>query len=54
MTIRHAIEADLPKIVAIYNTAVPARMATADLEAVSVESRRTWFGARSPLKVLFG
>ncbi len=50
MTIRHAIEADLPKIVAIYNAAVPSRMATADLEPVSIESRLTWFSARSPNK----
>ncbi|WP_315788946.1 GNAT family N-acetyltransferase [Fischerella sp. JS2] len=50
MIIRHATEADLPKVVAIYNAAVPGRMATADLEPVSVESRRTWFSTRSPSK----
>ncbi|RAM50738.1 MAG: N-acetyltransferase [Hapalosiphonaceae cyanobacterium JJU2] len=50
MIIRHATEADLPKVVAIYNAAVPDRMATADLEPVSVESRRTWFSARTPSK----
>ncbi|MBH8560889.1 N-acetyltransferase [Nostoc sp. CENA67] len=48
MTIRHATETDLPTIVAIYNAAVPSRMATADLEPVSVESRRAWFQGRSP------
>ena len=48
MTIRHAIETDLPTIVAIYNTAIPSRMATADLEPVSVESRLAWFHGRSP------
>ncbi|QSJ19841.1 N-acetyltransferase [Nostoc sp. UHCC 0702] len=48
MTIRHATETDLPTIVAIYNAAVPSRMATADLEPVSVESRRAWFHGRSP------
>ncbi|WP_341524566.1 N-acetyltransferase family protein [Nostoc sp. UHCC 0302] len=48
MTIRHAIETDLPTIVAIYNTAIPTRMATADLEPVSVESRLAWFNGRSP------
>jgi L-amino acid N-acyltransferase YncA len=48
MTIRHATETDLPTIVAIYNTAIPSRMATADLEAVSVESRLAWFKGRSP------
>ncbi|MER3493472.1 MAG: N-acetyltransferase [Mastigocladus sp. ERB_26_2] len=50
MIIRHATEADLPKVVAIYNAAVPGRMATADLEPVSVESRRTWFSTRSSSK----
>ncbi|MBW4613370.1 MAG: GNAT family N-acetyltransferase [Desmonostoc vinosum HA7617-LM4] len=48
MTIRHALETDLPMIVAIYNAAIPSRMATADLEPVSVESRLAWFGGRSP------
>jgi L-amino acid N-acyltransferase YncA len=48
MTIRHATETDLPAIVAIYNSAIPSRMATADLEPISVESRLSWFQARSP------
>ncbi|MEI6444144.1 MAG: N-acetyltransferase family protein [Nostocales cyanobacterium ELA583] len=50
MIIRHAIESDLPAIVAIYNAAVPSRMATADLEPVSVESRMAWFNRRVPSK----
>jgi L-amino acid N-acyltransferase YncA len=49
MTIRHANEADLPAIVAIYNAAIPSRTATADLEPVSVQSRLAWFQGRSPL-----
>ena len=48
MIIRHATESDLPAIVAIYNAAVPSRMATADLEPVSVESRLAWFKGRVP------
>ncbi|WP_138502610.1 GNAT family N-acetyltransferase [Nostoc sp. PA-18-2419] len=48
MMIRHAIETDLPTIVAIYNAAIPSRMATADLELISVESRLAWFKGRSP------
>ncbi|AKG24257.1 GNAT family N-acetyltransferase [Calothrix sp. 336/3] len=48
MLIRHAVEQDLPRIVAIYNAAIPHRMATADLEPVTVESRRHWFSGRSP------
>jgi phosphinothricin acetyltransferase len=40
--IRDGREDDLPAIVAIYNDAIPGRLATADLEPVSVESRRSW------------
>jgi L-amino acid N-acyltransferase YncA len=48
LAIRDATEADLPVIVAIYNAAIPGRMATADTEAVSVDSRRAWFAEHSP------
>ncbi len=48
MTIRDATLEDLPAIVAIYNAAIPGRMATADLEPVSVDSRRAWFAEHSP------
>jgi phosphinothricin acetyltransferase len=34
----------------IYNAAVPGRLATADLEPVSVQSRLDWFRAHSPRK----
>ncbi|MCA6611102.1 MAG: N-acetyltransferase [Pseudanabaena sp. M158S2SP1A06QC] len=43
MQIRLAVEADLPAIIEIYNAAIPTRLATADLEPISVESRRAWF-----------
>jgi L-amino acid N-acyltransferase YncA len=43
MLIRHARDADLPAIIAIYNAAIPGRLATADTEPVSLESRRPWF-----------
>jgi L-amino acid N-acyltransferase YncA len=46
--IRDAVEADLPAVVAIYNASIPGRLATADTEAVSVESRRPWFRAHAP------
>jgi L-amino acid N-acyltransferase YncA len=39
---------DLASIVAIYNATIPSRMVTADLEAVSVESKRKWFDEHSP------
>ena len=58
MTLRDATEADLPAIVEIYNATVPGRMVTADLEPVTVESRRAWFTAHQaparPLWVLAG
>ncbi|NVY97007.1 N-acetyltransferase family protein [Lactobacillus sp. DCY120] len=34
---------DLPAIVAIYNQAIKTRQSTADLQAVTVAERRTWF-----------
>ena len=43
--LRYASEADLPAIVAIYNSTVPSRMVTADTEPVTVESRLAWFRA---------
>ena len=45
---RDALPADLPGIVAIYNATIPGRGVTADLEPVSVESRRAWFDAHRP------
>jgi L-amino acid N-acyltransferase YncA len=54
--IRNATIEDLPKIIEIYNTSIPGRMATADLEPVTVDSRMDWFTAHSsdlrPLWVL--
>jgi len=48
MTIRDAIEADLPAIVRIYNATVPTRMVTAELEPTTVEARLSWFREHSP------
>ncbi len=50
MTIRNAVEADLPTIVAIYNSIIPSRMVTADLEPVTVASRLPWLQAHDPAK----
>ncbi|MEP7206972.1 MAG: N-acetyltransferase family protein [Casimicrobiaceae bacterium] len=56
MVIRPARPDDLPPIVAIYNAAIPGRLATADTSPVTVVSRRGWFAefdpARRPLWVL--
>lgn len=48
MPIRHALDADLPAIIAIYNASIPSRMATADTEPVTVAERETWFREFSP------
>jgi phosphinothricin acetyltransferase len=48
MLIRDAVETDLPTIVNIYNASIPSRMATADLEPVTVESRLAWFAQHHP------
>lgn len=45
--IRDAVDADLPAIVAIYNAAVRTRVSTAQLEQVTVESRRNWLKEHS-------
>lgn len=41
--IRPANEADLPRIVEIYNQAIASQNVTGDTVAVSVENRREWF-----------
>ncbi len=43
--IRNAEFADLPRIVEIYNSSIPGRLATSDLEPVTVESRIEWFAS---------
>jgi L-amino acid N-acyltransferase YncA len=48
--IRHATEADLPAIVAIYNASIPGRLATADTSPVTVDERREWFAAFEPAR----
>jgi phosphinothricin acetyltransferase len=47
---RDATTADLPRIVEIYNSTIPSRLATADLEPVGVESRREWFEEHEPAR----
>ena len=47
-THRPATRADLPAIVAIYNASIPSRVATADLDPVTLESRLDWFAQHRP------
>jgi phosphinothricin acetyltransferase len=46
MLIRNAVETDLSTIVTIYNDSIPGRLATADLNPVTKESRIAWFHNR--------
>ncbi len=48
ITLTHALQSDLIKIVSTYNSTVSSRLVTADLEPVSVESKQHWFDAHSP------
>jgi phosphinothricin acetyltransferase len=47
MTIRDAVERDLPAIVEIYNAAIATRISTAREEPVAMEDRRAWFHEHS-------
>ncbi len=46
--VRDAALNDLPVIVDIYNSTIPSRLVTADIEPVTVESRLGWFHEHSP------
>ncbi len=46
--IRLARPEDLPAVVAIYNATIPGRMATAQLEPVTVQERQGWFDGHTP------
>jgi L-amino acid N-acyltransferase YncA len=48
MKIRDAVDTDLPAIIDIYNAAVATRIATAQLEPVTLEERRDWLKEHSP------
>ncbi|UQS85977.1 GNAT family N-acetyltransferase (plasmid) [Nicoliella spurrieriana] len=43
-----ATRSDLPYIVDVYNESIPGRMATADLEPISVGDRIDWFKQHEP------
>ena len=48
LTIRDAGAGDLPRLVVIYNEAIPGRRATADTEPVTLAARQDWFRAHGP------
>ncbi|MGH2363694.1 MAG: GNAT family N-acetyltransferase [Chloroflexota bacterium] len=48
--VRDAEPGDLATVVDIYNSTIPGRLSTADLEPVSVESRQPWFQQHAPAR----
>lgn len=50
ITIRDATEADLPRIIEIYNASIPSGRATADTKPVMVSDRLGWFRNFDPSK----
>jgi L-amino acid N-acyltransferase YncA/predicted O-methyltransferase YrrM len=48
LTIRDATEADLPAIIDIYNAAIATRIATAQIESVTIEDCRDWLRQHPP------
>lgn len=50
LNFRNASENDLIRIIEIYNSTVPTRMVTADIDFVSVESKQKWFEEHNPTK----
>ncbi len=50
ITVRDAIEADLPEIIDIYNASIPAGRATADTNPITVTDRVEWFRKFDPSK----
>ena len=46
VSVRAAVRADLPAILAIYNAAIPLRIATADLEPQGMAARERWWDER--------
>lgn len=47
---KYAAIEDLPKIVSTYNSTIPSRLVTADLEPVLVESKIEWFNKHTSSK----
>lgn len=48
MEIRDAVETDLSAIVEIYNSTIPSRNVTGDVEPVTIASRFAWFRSHTP------
>ena len=53
LRLQPATQADLPDIVAIYNSTIASRAVTADLQPVSVAQRQDWFNAHKKNRPLY-
>lgn len=53
MQIRNASIGDLPTIVSIYNSIIPGRMVTADIEPSSVADKTEWFLSHTPTRPIW-
>jgi phosphinothricin acetyltransferase len=53
MLVRNASIGDLPTIVSIYNSIIPGRMVTADIEEVSVADKSAWFLSHTPTRPIW-
>ncbi len=53
MNIRDAVAADLTAIVDIYNQSISGRLATADIEPVTVDDKLNWYHNHSPNRPLW-
>lgn len=53
MQIRIASIADLPTIVSIYNSIIPGRMVTADVEPSTVADKKEWFLSHTPTRPIW-
>ncbi len=49
MNFRDAVIDDLPEIVEIYNSVIPGKLVTADINLVTVEDKLHWFEQHQPL-----
>ena len=53
MQIRDAKIADLPAIIEIYNQSIPSRIATADIELVTIANKQSWYDRHSAQRPLW-
>lgn len=53
MELIRAEDNDIERVIEIYNAAIPGRLATADTEPATIESKRNWYFAHSEKRPLY-